>query len=61
MNTFNRIMGVVLTFFISVIVFFLGVKVKEEGIPNNLYQVYLNGEVIGLIENKQELLEKLMN
>ena len=57
MNTFNKFMGVVITFFISIIVFFMGVKVKAEGNPNNLYQVYLNGEVIGLIENKQELLD----
>lgn len=57
MNTFNKIMGVVLTFFISIIVFFMGVKVKAEVNPNSLYQVYLNGEVIGLIKNKQELLD----
>lgn len=56
MNTFNKFMGVVITFFISIIVFFMGVKIKEEGIPNNLYKVYLDGEVIGLIENKEELL-----
>ena len=43
MNTFNKFMGVVITFFISIIVFFMGVKVKAEGSPNSLYQVYLNG------------------
>lgn len=57
MNTFNKFMGVVLTFFISIIVFFMGVKVKVEGIPNSLYKVYLDGNVIGLIEDKEELLD----
>ena len=56
MNTFNKFMGVVITFFISIIVFFMGVKVKAEETPNSLYKIYLNGEVIGLIEEKQELL-----
>ena len=53
MNTFNRIMGVAITFFISVIVFFMGVKVKAEGTPNSLFLVYLNGDKLGLIDNKQ--------
>ena len=57
MNTFNKFMGVVITFFISIIVFFMGVKVKAEATPNNLYRIYLNGEVIGLIEEKEELLD----
>lgn len=57
MNTFNRIMGVAITFFISVIVFFMGVKVKAEGTPNSLFLVYLNGDKLGLIDNKQELLD----
>ena len=41
----------------SIIVFFMGVKVKAEETPNNLYRIYLNGEVIGLIEKKEELLD----
>lgn len=57
MNTFNRIMGVSITILISIIVFFMGVKTKLEGTPISLYQVYLNGETIGLIEDKQELLD----
>ena len=57
MNTFNKIMGVSCTILISIIVFFMGVKTKDEGTPNSLYQVYLNGNNIGLIENKQELLD----
>lgn len=57
MNTFNRVMGVCVTILISIIVFFLGVRTKLEGNPNSIYQVYLNGESIGLIEDKQELLD----
>ena len=57
MNTFNRIMGISVTIFISIFSFFLGIKTKEEGNPNKLYQVYLNGESIGLINNKEELLD----
>lgn len=57
MNTFNRIMGVCFTILISIIVFFIGVKTKQEGNPNSIYKVYLNGNIIGLIENKQELLD----
>lgn len=57
MDTFNKIMGVSITILISFIVFFFGVKIKEPGNPNNIYNVYLNGESIGLIENKQELLD----
>ena len=57
MNTINKIMGVCITILISIIVFFFGVKIKKEGIPNNIYRVYLNGESIGLIEDKEELLD----
>ena len=57
MNTFNRIMGVCITILISIMVFFLGVKSKVEGNPNNLYQVYLNGDNIGLIKDKEKLLD----
>lgn len=57
MNTTNKIMGVIVTILISIIVFFMGVKVKDEGDPKSLYTVYLNGEKIGLIEDKQELLD----
>ena len=57
MNTFNKIMGVSCTILISIIVFFMGVRIKDEGTPNRLYQVYLNGKTIGLIKNKQDLLD----
>ena len=35
----------------------MGVKVKAEGTPNSLFLVYLNGDKLGLIDNKQELLD----
>ena len=57
MDTFNRVMGVSITILISIIVFFIGVKTKQEGTPNNIYKVYLNGTTIGLIDNKQGLLD----
>lgn len=56
MNTFNRVIGIIITILMSIIVFFLGVKDKDEGNPLKLFSVYLNGEKIGLIENKEELL-----
>lgn len=57
MDTLNKIMGVCFTILIGIIVFFIGVKKKVEGIPNNLYRVYLNGNTIGLIESKQDFLD----
>ena len=57
MNTFNKIMGVCLTIVISIIVFFMGVNIKDEGDPITLYSVYLNGNKIGFIEDKNELLD----
>ena len=56
MDTFNKVMGVTITIFISIFIFFFGVKTKLEDTPKNLYQVYLNGESIGFIENKDEFL-----
>ena len=32
---------------------------KNSGEPNNLYQVYLDGEVLGVIENREELLNMI--
>ena len=57
MNTFNRIMSISVTILLSIVVFFMGARTKVEGTPKSLYQVYLNGENIGLLENKQELLD----
>ena len=57
MTIFNRIMGISITIFISFICFFFGIKSKTEGKPNSLYQVYLNGDKIGLIEDKEALLD----
>ncbi len=56
MNIFDKIMGVIITLIISVAAFFMGVTSKEEGNPLSLYQVYLNGEDIGLIKSKETLL-----
>ncbi len=56
MDIFNKIISILLTTIIGVSIFFMGTKVKAEGNPNKLYQVYLNGEKIGLLTNKDELL-----
>lgn len=57
MNAFNRIMSISVTILLSIVIFFMGVRTKVEGTPKSLYQVYLDGEKIGLLENKQELLD----
>ena len=57
MNTNNKIMGVTITIIMSIVVFFLCVSIRDQGDPRKLYSVYLNGDKIGLIENKQELLD----
>ena len=57
MNTNNKILGVAITIIMSIVVFFLCVSIRDHGDPRKLYSVYLNGDKIGLIEDKQELLD----
>lgn len=52
----DKIITIVITGIISVFVFLVGSHQSVESAPVILYQVYLNGEKIGLIENKEELL-----
>lgn len=56
MDIINKILSIMLTLVISLCVFFMGTKVKAESSPNKLYQVYLNGEKLGLLQDKSELL-----
>lgn len=42
-------------------VFFLGFTNDNQRQPNTLYQVYLNGELLGVIESKEELEEYINN
>ena len=43
--------------FVGALLFFVGVGSKSAGSPNEVYQVYLNGKKIGLIESKDKLLD----
>lgn len=51
----HNILGILLTLLIGLFVFFVGVDVKGEGIPNKVYKVYLNGKSMGLIKSSKEL------
>ncbi len=58
MNNKGIISGITLSIIIiglTFIVGFIGVQKKEE--PVDLYQVYLDGEIIGVIKDKQKLLD----
>lgn len=51
------ILGIIVISMILVF-YFIGFN-KRDITPKNVYQVYLNGEVIGLVDNKEELLNKI--
>lgn len=51
-----RIMGFFLCLLVGFLLFFAGMDMKEAGSPVLAYQVYLNGEKIGLISSKDKLL-----
>jgi len=50
------ILAILITSLLSVFIFFFGANEKVESAPVILYQVYLNGEKIGLIDSEEELL-----
>lgn len=52
----GKILGGVLTIIISGLLFFVGMDTRVAGTPIEVYQVYLNGDKIGLITSKDELL-----
>ena len=51
----RKISTIFLTILIGLSVFLLGFDYKKETTPNEYYQVYLNGELIGNIESEEEL------
>lgn len=51
------ILTILITSLLSIFVFFFGMHEKVESAPVILYQVYLNGEKIGLIDSEEELLD----
>ena len=53
--TIMIILGIITSSFLIMTTF----KAKSNSEPKNVYQVYLDGEKIGLIENKDELLEMI--
>lgn len=56
MKVKETISAIAITAIISIFILFLGSVNKVESAPVILYQVYLNGEKIGLIDSEEELL-----
>ena len=52
----NNILGVSITFLAAIFLFFVGIITPTDVPANRLYRVYLNGETIGLIASKADLL-----
>lgn len=52
----GKILGGFITVIFSCLLFFVGMDTRVAGTPIEVYQVYLDGEKIGLIANKEELL-----
>lgn len=52
----GKILGGFITIIVSFLLFFVGMDTRVAGTPVEVYQVYLDGEKIGLIANKDELL-----
>lgn len=50
-----------LTLIICATVFFLGFSYESSTQPYTFYQVYLNGEVLGMIDSKKELEDYINN
>ena len=53
----KKISMYILVFLLSLVVFIFGFQDKNSIEPNYLYQVYLDDEVLGVIESKDELEE----
>ena len=51
----GKIIGGLLTLIICGLLFFVGMDNRVAGNPIEVFQVYLNGEKIGLINDKDEL------
>ena len=52
----GKIFGFFITIFVGALLFFVALDRKTLGDPYEVYQVYLNGKKIGLIESEQKLL-----
>ena len=52
-----KILSFLLVLFVIGLLFVIGISQKNLGTPNEVYQVYLNGRKIGLIDSEQKLLD----
>ena len=52
----NPALSILLSVLIGFFVFFVGIEVKSEGEPSQVYKVYLNGQVLGNIKSQEALL-----
>lgn len=55
----GKILGLFLTVIVSLLLFFCGTGDKFADEPKEVYQVYLNGEKIGLIQSKEKILNMI--
>lgn len=53
----EKIIGFFIILLVGALLLFVGVGSKNLGTPNEVYQIYLNGKKIGLIDSKQKLLD----
>lgn len=51
----KKITDYIIIIFVSILIFCLGFNYKTSANPNIYYQVYLNGEKLGIIDSKEEL------
>lgn len=60
MNTKPTFLTTLFSLFMIALIFFIGFNGKRNyDVPNQLYQVYMDGEVIGVIEEKDDLLNMI--
>ncbi len=57
----DKIISFLFTGILVILVFFIGMDKRKLGDPTEAYQVYLNGEKIGLISSKKTLLDMIDN
>lgn len=57
----SSILSILVSILVGLFVFFVGIDVKSESAPNKIYKVYLNGEIIGLIQSEKELVNLIDN
>lgn len=55
----GKILGFILTILVSGLLFFCGTNVDFASEPQEVYQVYLNGDKIGLIKSKEKFLNMI--